>query len=174
MNEMKEEGENIGDKPEVILVDLGNVLLYSKEKLPGKMNPRHKQLLEEFGEDYPFFNYFGVNEKLLELLASLKDKYRIYIITEGTIQNYPPLKEKLETVFDFDNIISTGELGLDKTTPEAYEHVVEQLGIDPGKILFVDDSPDNTSAASTVGLQVIQCISEDQIISELKGRLDLK
>lgn len=174
MNEVSNSKEVKRARPEVILMDLGKVLLYSKEELPGKMNPRHKELLEQEGEDYPFFEYFGVNENLLETLAELKDTSQIYMITEGTIQNHPPLREKLETVFDYDKIISTGGLGLDKKKPEAYRYVSERLGVDPSVVLFIDDSTDNTSAASEVGFDVIQSASEDQTISDLKDRLELK
>ncbi len=174
MDIIKKEEENMEDKPEVLLVDLGKVLLFSKEKLPGKMNPRHKELLEESGDDYPFFDYFDINEELLGLLASLKDKYRIHMITEGVIQSHPQLREKLESAFDYENIISTGGLDLDKKKPRAYRYVVKRLEINPGKILFIDDSSDNINAASKVGLQVIQYTSKDQAISDLKKKLDLE
>ncbi|MFC1649414.1 HAD-IA family hydrolase [Patescibacteria group bacterium] len=171
--EVKTDKEKDKGKPSVILMDLGKVILYSKEKLPGKMNPRHKELLRTKGEDYPFFDYFGVNKKLLELLADIKGDFGIYMITEGTIQNHPPLREKLESAFDFEKVISTGALGLDKKKTEAYEYVVQELGVEPSEILFVDDSPDNIKAASEVGLQVIQSASEDQVISETKEKLEL-
>ena len=166
--------EGVSGKPSVILMDLGKVLLYSKEELSGKMNPRHKDLLDKEGDNYPFYDYFGVNDKLLQLLASLKDKLRIYMLTEGTIQNHPPLRERLETAFDFDNIFSAGTLGLDKKKPVAYEHVVQKLGVEPSDIVFIDDSLDNLDAASQVGLQVIQSKSEDQVISDLKSRLGIE
>ena len=95
------------------------------------------------------------------------------MITEGTIQNHPPLKEKLEKAFDFRNIISTGSLDLDKKKPEAYKYVVAKLEVDPGKVLFLDDSADNANAALQVGLQAVQIISEEQAITELKNRLDI-
>ena len=174
MNEMREGKESVLDKPEVILVDLGKVLLFSKEELPGKMNPRHKELLETKGDNYPFFEYFGINNNLLSLLSSLKDEYRLSMITEGVIQNHPPLREKLETAFDFEDIISTGALKLDKKKPEAYEHVIKQLGVDASSILFIDDSSANTKAAEKAGLRTIQCTSENQTISELRDRLDLE
>jgi HAD superfamily hydrolase (TIGR01549 family) len=156
-------------KPSIILMDLGKVILFPKEDLAGKMNSRHKELLETQGEDYPFFDYFGVNEGLLDLLEDLKERYQIYMITEGKIQNHPPLRKRLERVFNYNNIFSTGERGLDKKTPEAYEYVVKKLGVDPEEVLFVDDSSTNIQAASQVGLQTIQSISKDQSTSALKA-----
>jgi len=161
-------------KLSVILMDLGMVILYSKEELLGKMNPRHKELLEIEGKHYPFFAHFGVNDELLVFLAGLRGKYKIYMVTEGTIQNHQPLKEKLEVVFDFDNIISTGALGLDKKKPEAYEYVVGELGTDPSKILFIDDSLDNVVSASKVGFQTIQFTSEEQVIVDMKEKLRIE
>jgi len=168
-----QEDRNMKNKPKIILVDLGKVLLFSKEELSGKMNPRHKELIETAGKNYPFFKYFGVNEKLLKLLTGLKDKYLIYMITEGDIQNHSPLKERLEKALDYNHIFSTSSLNLDKKKPEAYEYVVQELGVEPSEILFIDDSSDNITAASQVGFQVIQSLSESQVVSDLKESLDL-
>lgn len=173
MNEVNGGNGNVSDRPEVLLMDLGKVILYSKENLPGKMNPRNKQLVKEQGVEYPFFDYFGVRERVLSLLEEIKDKFRIYMITEGVIQNNLLLRKELEHVFNYKNIISTGALGLSKQSPEAYKRAVVRLRTDPEKILFVDDSIDNIKAAEGVGLQTIQFVSEDQTIKDLKERLGL-
>jgi FMN phosphatase YigB (HAD superfamily) len=124
--------------------------------------------MQELGNDYHFFDYFGLNKNLLSKLAEMKNKIQIYMITEGKIQNYPELKEKLEVVFDYDKIYSTGQLGLDKKTPAAYEYVIKDLGIKPHEILFIDDSEENSKAARDAGLQVIQYESEFQTIKALQ------
>ena len=171
---MSEDTKKQSNELEVLLMDLGKVILFSKENLPGKMNPRNKELLKLHGPDYSFFDYFKVNEGLLSLLESVKDKYRIYMITEGVIQNNPLLKRQLQRVFDYENIISTGALGLSKQSPEAYKRVVARLRTDPGKILFIDDSTDNINAAKEVGLQTLQCTSENQVVTDLKQKLGLE
>ena len=163
------EKEKVG-KPRILLVDLGKVLLNSTEEgHKGKLNPRHKQLIEELGDDYHFFDYFGLNEQLLDKLAEIKEEVPIYMITEGNIQDYPALKEKLITVFDYDKIYSTGQLGLDKKTPDAYEYVKNDLGVKPHEILFVDDSDANSDAAESAGLHIVRFISETQTIEALQS-----
>lgn len=160
--------EKIGE-PGILLVDLGKVLLNSSEKdHKGKLNPRHIELMEKLGGNYHFFDYFRLNEKLLSKLTELKEKLPIYMITEGKIQEYPDLKEKLAIVFDYEKIYSTGELGLDKKTPDAYEYVIKDLGVQPHKILFIDDSRKNSDAAKEAGLQVILFESEDQTVDTLQ------
>ena len=157
-------------EPKILLVDLGKVLLNSSEEgHKGKLNPRHKELMEELGGDYKFFDYFKLNENLLATLGELKGKLPIYMITEGNIQNYPALREKLETVFDYDKIYSTGKLGLDKKEPEAYERVINNLGLEAHDILFIDDSNDNTDAAEKAGLRVVRFATETQTIEELQS-----
>lgn len=169
----KDEETIQGSKPSVIVVDLGKVLLFSTEEgFKGKLNPRHKQLMKELGNDYDFFDYFGLNEELLSLLSELKEQYPIHMITEGTIQNFPLLKEKLETAFDFANIHSTGNLELDKKTPDAYTKILDELGLNPSDVLFVDDSAENIRAAREAGLQTIHFTSEEQAVQSLKKILD--
>lgn len=161
-------------KPKAIIIDLGRVLLYSTEDgYKGKLNPRNKQLTEELGGEYDFFSYFGLNDELLQLLSTLKEEYPIYMITEGDIQNHPALREKLETAFDYANIHSTGKLGLDKKNPETYTQILGELGLNPNDVLYVDDSDDNSNAASEAGLQAIRYMTEEQTIKDIRGKLEL-
>ncbi|MCL1599623.1 MAG: HAD family phosphatase [Actinomycetia bacterium] len=50
------------------------------------------------------------------------------------------------------------ELGMTKPDAEIFEHVVEDLGVEPGAVLFLDDNQVNVDAACAVGMQAQRCV----------------
>jgi FMN phosphatase YigB (HAD superfamily) len=160
-------------KPEILLMDLGNVIIYSKEGLPGGLNKRNHELVKTKGPEYPFFDYFDVRKKMTDLLGSIKGKHEIYLVAKGVIQNNLKLRKVLQQVFDYSKIISMSGLGLSKQSPEAYKRIVARLKVNAPKILFVDDNIENIKAAKGVGLQTIHFESEDQTVAEIKAKLGL-
>ena len=48
-----------------------------------------------------------------------------------------------------------------------YEHAAEGLGVEPGKILFVDDRADNCEAGRAAGMQVISYTSHADFLCEI-------
>ena len=49
----------------------------------------------------------------------------------------------------------SGDLGMCKPSPEIYRLVVEQVGVEPRDIVFVDDRPRNLDAAKTIGFDTV-------------------
>jgi glucose-1-phosphatase len=50
-----------------------------------------------------------------------------------------------------------------KPDPEAFEHVIETVGVEPHQILFVDDNQINVAAALAMGLQAHRCVGPDEV-----------
>lgn len=151
-------------KPEIIVCDLGEVLLFPAELTEEhqdfdpekrKMNPVF-EALEKEGTPYEFEKYFRLNTELLEHLKSLKQSgVKLVMLTEGRIQKHPKIRPQLEEVFseiysaknDFEN--------MKKDDPTLYIKLSEKLTGDPSKMLFIDDSGKNTAAAEEAGLKVM-------------------
>jgi putative hydrolase of the HAD superfamily len=51
----------------------------------------------------------------------------------------------------FERVFVSGELGLVKPTAAIYEHVIDELGITPSELLFVDNKSENVEGARAVG-----------------------
>lgn len=132
-----------------MISDFSRVLLFPKdETYKGSLNSLNKELIEKYGENYAFFNYFKLNEELIEYYKSLN--LPLYIFTTDVIQDNPALKPNLEKVFR--RIFRAKELNIVKTEPKAYEFLVEELGLDAKEILYIDDNKDNIQAAYKAGL----------------------
>lgn len=68
---------------------------------------------------------------------------------EFLLREYPDLRD-----FEEERFLSY-ELGVTKTQPGFFEKIVEQSGLAPSELLFVDDLEENLAPAQTLGIQTI-------------------
>jgi putative hydrolase of the HAD superfamily len=64
-------------------------------------------------------------------------------------------RQKLPFLTDFDLIVDATYTRVLKPAPEAYLDCLQQLGLEPGQCVFVDDQMRNVVGARAVGLQTI-------------------
>lgn len=152
-----------------IIFDFSRVLLFAKNKgYKEDLNPLHKKLLEQ-NQNYNFFDFFELNEKLLEFLEAIRDKFELYIFTSGSIQNAKEIKSRLDEVFK--DVFSAEELNLSKKDPQAYIVLTKKLDKNPKEVIFIDDSQTNIEAASQAGLNVFQYSDNESLIKEINQLL---
>jgi FMN phosphatase YigB (HAD superfamily) len=150
---------------QAIITDLSKVLLFPKDPTyKGSLNSLHLELLEK--GDYDFWQYFILNEELLNFYRELPHRIDIFILTTKHIQEHPPLKEKLNNLFK--KIYVAKDMGLSKKDPAIFKELLEDIQIDPNNLLYIDDNQENLDAASQIGLQTIQYESNDQVIGNIK------
>lgn len=79
-------------------------------------------------------------EGVHEILASLRARFRLAIITNGPSE----LQRRKVAHFDFqervDWIVISGEVGADKPQPAIFEHALQLAGIEAGRAAHVGDS----------------------------------
>lgn len=149
-----------------LLFDFSRVLLHPTDKtFSGSLNKLHRELKDN--ESYYLFNYFELNEELLEFLKTLKGEYELCIFTTDIIQNDPLIREKIDPIFS--RIFSANELGITKKDPESYKFIAKDLGVKPGQIFFTDDTPGNIEVAKEAGLQVHLYQNNRELIGLLKN-----
>jgi putative hydrolase of the HAD superfamily len=56
------------------------------------------------------------------------------------------------------------EIGMQKPDREIYEYIIKDLGIQPDKTLFIDDSKENVDSAALAGLQTLHKPAENEIV----------
>ncbi len=108
-----------------------------KEEMDWNFNP------EEFAEFYMEFlsQASFVYEDALELILSLKDHYRLAIITNGlTRVQSKRIKGSILARY-FEEIVISEEIKISKPNPEIFAHTLERLGqIEKRTVLMVGDS----------------------------------
>lgn len=142
-------------------------MLFPKDKqYVGSLNELYR--LKKDQVDFKFSDYFELNDKTINLLESLKDKYKLAIFTSDSIQNDPAIYNKLSSVFI--KIYSAKEIGFSKSDPKAYELIVNDLNLSPDEIVFIDDSKVNIDTASIAKLDTITYIGFNELAESFKER----
>lgn len=148
-----------------LLFDFSRTLLFVKDpNFGGRLNDLYRSIITK--KKYDFFDYFVLNEKLLDFIKSVKSKYTLAIYTTDIIQNDPALTNILNDHFSY--VFSANEMDITKKDPQGYLLIAKKLNKKPDKILFIDDQKVNLDAAKRAGLQTIQFISNKQLLKELE------
>lgn len=90
----------------------------------------------------------------LPLLKELRKKYRLILLSNTNSIHYSSLLPETQPILDsFDRIYLSFEIALRKPDKAIFEWVLEQEGLKPEEIYFVEDSPANLEAAKSMGMQ---------------------
>lgn len=110
----------------------------------------------------------GVDLLLLEMIKSFKSEYQIGLISNmGRSSFNNLLSEDQQQIFD--NIFLSGETGLVKPQPEAFDYVCNTMNVAAGQCFFVDDAAMNVEAAATFGMNAYLFIDAQGLIAELQS-----
>lgn len=77
--------------------------------------------------------------------------------------------------FDMDVFVDATEFGMRKPAPEIYLEAASQFGLDPGEIVFLDDTPDCVAGAEAVGMVAVQVdpLDHSPALKRARGLLGL-
>ncbi|HET7114930.1 MAG TPA: HAD family phosphatase [Hanamia sp.] len=109
-------------------------------------------------------------ESSLKFLNGIRPKYKIFLLSNTNYIHLSSFNEifhnkKREKSFEeyFDRAFYSCTIGLRKPDTTCYEWVINELGIDANKTLFIDDSELNIEGAKKTGLQTILLTPEKRI-----------
>jgi HAD superfamily hydrolase (TIGR01509 family) len=95
-----------------------------------------------------------INPEVLDLMGRLFGAYKLAVCS-----NSPPGLAQWLAEWEIDHLFEavfcSGDEGIVKPDPAAYQSTVARLDIEPCEAVFVDDSPENVEAASQQGLLAI-------------------
>ena len=113
--------------------------------------------------------YIGFDNQIISLLKRLKQKYKLYLLTNTNELHANCWKKKYPDILNsFDGIFCSHELHSHKPESQIYKDVLKKIAIDPQYVLFVDDNEENVLGAKEVGIDGIVAISAEQIIKEME------
>ncbi len=101
------------------------------------------------------------------LLKQLSQHYPIAVFSNVTAVHWPPLYAQMKDSGSVSYFFASYELGMAKPDPASFEHVANTIGLDPEKILFVDDNPINVDGARRCGFQAEIVSGFDQLTPAL-------
>lgn len=92
----------------------------------------------------------------LELLARIPSRYRRAVLSNTNALHWPRVADELGLGAAFEQCFASHLIGKIKPDAQAFEHAVEALACDPGRILFLDDNLVNIEAARSLGMHAEQ------------------
>ena len=96
----------------------------------------------------------------LEFLQMLSQKYRLFLLSNTDAIHINTFEQKTGTSFYssfyqcFEKIYFSFEIGMRKPSPEVFNFVLDQNGLQAKHTLFIDDKKENTDAALELGLPI--------------------
>ncbi len=67
----------------------------------------------------------------------------------------------------FDEIVASGKEGFGKPDPRIYQVLIERLGVDPAKSVFIDDRIENVTSAIDAGFSAIHFTDSESLRDDL-------
>ena len=113
--------------------------------------------------------------KRLELMNSLRDRYKVLVLSNTNQIHAERFDEILmeemgqpDLGLYADRVYYSQDLKLRKPDVAIYEFIARDFGFDPTKALFLDDKPENLSGARHIGIQTARVEFPDMIFDILK------
>jgi putative hydrolase of the HAD superfamily len=107
-----------------------------------------------------------INQGVLDLISRLHGNYKLAVLS-----NSPPgLSQWLadwNVLNFFELVFCSGDEGIAKPDPKAFELTVERLGVKPKEAVFIDDTREHVYAAQKLGLQGILFTTAEKLEKEL-------
>src|SRR5215471_5050682 len=79
-----------------------------------------------------------------------------------------------EVMASFDHVIESAKIGLRKPDMRIYRMMVEALGVDPKRCVYLDDLGVNLKPAREMGMTTIKVVSAPQALTELEAATGMK
>ncbi len=104
----------------------------------------------------------------LELLDALRDRFRLACLSNNNELHWQKIRDTYGFGSRFHHVYLSHEIGEMKPDHRAFEHVLADLAVPAGRILFFDDNPECVAAASELGLIARQVRGVDEVKAVLR------
>ena len=116
--------------------------------------------------------------EMVEALRRIKAKFRTGCITNNLPANAIGSAGGrtlyiAEVMAQFDHVIESARIGLRKPDPRIYRMMVDALGVDPERCIYLDDLGVNLKPARELGMTTIKVVNAAQALAELEAATGL-
>src|SRR5450755_4762483 len=103
----------------------------------------------------------------VSLLQKLKEKYKLYGLTNWSAETFPIVFKRYSFFTLFDGIVISGEEKLIKPDKKIFELILERYHLDAKNSLFIDDNVNNIQTAKEMGFETIHVLEKTDLKTEL-------
>ena len=126
--------------------------------------------LDKYNELIAFIHnlpHHEINKKVIALVDALRDSgYKIGLLSNNTLETANRFEE---TGFadHFDVVAVSAKIGYSKPSPKAFNIFIKQLGIEPGELIFIDDTKKSLEAAGEIGFYPVLFTGYEDLVQIL-------
>jgi len=110
----------------------------------------------------------GEIPETVSLLYKLKEKYKIYGLTNWSAETIPIAYKRFLFLKEFDGIVVSGEEKMIKPDKGIFQVLIGRYNLDIENTIFIDDNVNNIVAAKEIGLYAIQFENTSKLEADLK------
>lgn len=97
-----------------------------------------------------------------DMLRQLRERYAVGLLTNGPAVAQRGKVEALGLTDAFDVILISGELPAGKPDSRAFQALVDELGVEPGELVYVGDDVDaDIAGATAAGCRAVQVVRDE-------------
>ncbi len=114
--------------------------------------------------------------QMVEALRRIRGRFKTGCITNNLPANSIGSSRSFyvaEVMALFDHIIESAKIGLRKPDPQIYRMMIEALGVDPARCVYLDDLGVNLKPARQMGMTTIKVVDAGQALAELEAATGL-
>lgn len=117
--------------------------------------------------------YLDVLPGIETLLKQLQNSLRLVVLTNTNHIHEKEWRVRYSDILKkFEKVFASHEIGARKPDPESFQIVLDYLGIEPGKAVFIDDNPENVRGAELVGIRSILATTASEIAQKLQIKIN--
>jgi 2-haloacid dehalogenase len=132
-------------------------------------HPAHEDLIRAFRLRWEE-TLAGIIDGTLEILRELKEAGTVlYGLTNWSQETFPIARERYPWLAWFDGIVVSGEEKLVKPDARLFQVLLDRYDLDPGRLVFIDDSQANVVAATGLGMHAIHFTSPPALRAVLES-----
>ena len=114
--------------------------------------------------------YLDVLPGIKSILTEIRKYLRLVVLTNTNQIHARVWRARYTMILTyFEKIFASHEIGARKPEPEAFQTVLDYLDIEPGKVAFFDDNPDNAQGANAVGINGFVATSHLDVVAGLRS-----
>jgi HAD superfamily hydrolase (TIGR01509 family) len=107
--------------------------------------------------------------EMLALVHRLHGAYRLFVLSDTNEEHWKHVAENYLDPALFEDVFLSHRLGMVKPDPQLFEHMLAKVACPPAHAIFVDDTPENVTAARTFGMNAYLYTSAFDFGAELAG-----
>jgi 2-haloacid dehalogenase len=145
--------------------DKGRSLAEGTRVLQDKF-PEHVEKIQLYYEQWEKM-IKGYIPQNVTVLRKLKEKYKLYGLTNWSAETFPIVFKRYSFFNLFDGIVISGEEKLIKPDKKIFELMLERYHLETKNALFIDDNMNNIQAAKELGFATIHVQEKTDLKTEL-------